>query len=58
MLNPRELKEAREWIAECQWRDIDSEEDVEELSDEEITEGIAKHFDGGIESFKEICKEG
>ena len=48
-----ELKEARDWIArrvDC-WNDL-KHEDVDELSDEQVTRAIKKFFDGGIEEFK------
>ena len=57
-LTPAELKHAREWILECQWRDIDSEEDLADFSDAQVERGIQKHFCGGIAEFKSVyCNE-
>ena len=52
-LSKEDLKAAREWIIEClgTWRDIESEEDVEELSDAQVIKGIEKHYNGGIQQF-------
>lgn len=54
-LSPSEIEEARDWIKDCigSWRDIESEEDVDDLSDQEVIAGIKKHFSGGIEAFKQ-----
>lgn len=52
-LTPRQLLEARDWIKDCCpcWRDLDSE-DVDELTDDEVTQGVKRHFAGGISEFK------
>ena len=54
-LTKEELRLAREWIADCVWQDLESEE-LDDLSDEEITRGIRRHFSGGISAFKETCQ--
>lgn len=54
-LTKEELKQAREWIAECVWSDLDANE-IDELSDTEIMKGIRRHFSGGIPAFKESCQ--
>jgi hypothetical protein len=57
-LTKEELKLAREWVLDCQWRDIESEDDLNELSDAQIERGIKKHFSGGITEFKNVyCNE-
>ena len=49
-----ELLQAREWIADCQWPDLE-ESEVAGLSDGVIQKAISRHFDGGIQSFKLSC---
>jgi hypothetical protein len=52
-LTPNQLLEARNWIRDCcPWRDLETEE-IDELTDEEVTAGIARHFSGGISEFKQ-----
>lgn len=51
-LNPSQLRDARDWLAENNWGDIEAE-DVANLSDIEVINGIARHYCGGIEGF--IC---
>lgn len=53
---PDIIKAMREWIADCSWRDIESE-DVELLTESELVAGIKKHYAGGIEAFLETCKQ-
>lgn len=43
---------AREWIADCTWRDLDPEL-LDELPADEILDGVERHYDGGLEAFKE-----
>jgi hypothetical protein len=50
-LTNEELHYARTWVAECDWADLD-DEDVAELTDEEIVDGIEAHYEGGVEQFK------
>jgi len=56
-LNPQELQAAREWITECAeagcWSNLGSAEEVNNLSDSQIENGIAKEFSGGIPAFKQ-----
>jgi hypothetical protein len=54
ILTAEELAAAREWIADCVWRDLDAD-DVAELTDEEVTRGVARHYDGGLAAFRETC---
>jgi len=44
MLTQEEIEEAKAWILDCQWLDIHSEDDLDDLSNEEIEKGIDKHF--------------
>ena len=52
ILNPSQLRDARDWIAENTWADMEAE-DVANLSDAEVINGIVRHYCGGIEGF--IC---
>lgn len=54
-LTAAELLHARDWIMDCTWGDIDSDEDIEQMTDAEIQRGIARHFSGGIAAFKQSC---
>jgi hypothetical protein len=44
------IQQARNWLTECIWADID-EDDINEMSDARIVSGIARHYDGGIAQF-------
>jgi len=46
--------EARDWIADCAWSNLEPE-DIEELSDERVRRGIERHYHGGWEAFVETC---
>lgn len=52
-LTVEQLAAAREWIADCVWRDID-QDDVNQLTPDQVERGVARHFDGGIAGFK-LC---
>lgn len=43
---------ARDWVSDCLWRDMD-EEDVLELSDEQVRRGVERHYHGGWVAFLE-----
>jgi hypothetical protein len=47
-MNARQLAAAREWIADCQWRE---EVDVNELSDRQVERGVQRHYEGGVDAF-------
>jgi hypothetical protein len=53
-LTPSQIKDARAWLAECAWPDMDPE-DFETVPDHKIERGIARHYDGGIDSFILSC---
>jgi hypothetical protein len=53
-LNAEQLAEARAWLCECVWADIEPE-DIRELGPERIEAAVRRHFDGGIESFLLAC---
>ncbi len=53
-LTAEQLLEARDWIKDCcPWGDLD-EEEVDRLTDDEVTAVIARHFEGGISEFKKM----
>ena len=49
-LSGRALNDARDWLKDCAWQDMD-ESDVDELSPEAVTRGVARHYDGGLVQF-------
>lgn len=44
------LDEARAWISDCSWPDLDPEE-VDDMTDEQIRRGVERHYDGGWDAF-------
>ena len=52
-MNQAQLEQARAWIKDClgTWRDLESEDDVDECSDREIERGVERHYSGGIAQF-------
>jgi hypothetical protein len=46
--------EARGWIADCEWADID-EIDAEDLGDAQALSGIDRKYEGGLDAFITIC---
>jgi hypothetical protein len=46
----QQIEDAKAWILDCQWGDLE-EEDISELSDTEVINGIARNYDGGIDQF-------
>jgi len=49
-LTPEQIKEAREWIADCIWQNLDLDA-VDELPDERVELGVKYHYAGGIAQF-------
>jgi hypothetical protein len=49
-MTQEQIAAAKAWILDCQWEDLD-EEDIPELSDTEVINGIARNYDGGIKGF-------
>lgn len=45
-----QIAEARGWIADCTWRELE-EDDVPELTTEQVIKGIQRHYDGGWSQF-------
>lgn len=44
------VNEMRNWIKECNWQDVE-DEDVDNMTDEELIRGINNHYSGGIDQF-------
>ena len=53
-LTTEELVAAREWIADCQWPDLDPE-DIDDLTPVEVERAIRIHYEGGIKAFIEAA---
>lgn len=51
MLTGIELIQALDWISECQWADLDSD-DLTDITDKEINRAIRRHYSGGIAQFR------
>jgi hypothetical protein len=49
-----QINEARSWIRDCSW--LDEAEDLEDLTDEEVRQGIDRHYDGGWTQFIANCQ--
>lgn len=47
--DPELVRMAREWVAECSWKD--EPEDIEAMSDEEILRGVHRAYEGGLRQF-------
>lgn len=47
------IREAREWVAECSWKE--DPEEIEEYSDAEIKRGVNRHYEGGWCQFVFDC---
>ncbi len=56
-LSADELKQAREWLAECSGHVLyeDAVDNIATFSDAEIERMVAALFDGGLDAFKLSC---
>lgn len=45
-----QIAEMRGFVADCTWRDLDAG-DVDQLTDDEIVEGVNRHYAGGTTQF-------
>jgi hypothetical protein len=50
-ISPELISAARSQVADCQWEDVQYEEDVAGLSDADIVRGVHKHTEGGWTAF-------
>lgn len=53
-LSAKELIQARDWLADCSWEDMEPEE-FATLPEATIVRGIQRYFGGGIIAFKLSC---
>lgn len=44
------LRQMRDWVADCSWKDLD-EGDEQRLTDAEAIAGIQAHYDRGVAGF-------
>jgi hypothetical protein len=52
VISSEQLSAMRDWVSECVWLDIEPE-DVAELTERQIVQGIERHYVGGVEAFLE-----
>lgn len=52
-LTPEQRNDIIEWAMDCQWGDIESREDLEELSDITLIRAIEEYYGGGMAQFIE-----
>ena len=45
------MEEARGWVADCMWADITDPEQIEEMPDDAIRDGVENHYEGGWTQF-------
>lgn len=56
-LTAEELAEAREWLADCVWADVEPEQ-FGRMSGAEIVRGVRRHYCGGLAGFRAACAGG
>ena len=49
-MNDNLIAEARCWLADCVWEDVERE-DIFEMPDSRIIQAVARHYEGGIAAF-------
>ena len=55
-LSPEQIKQAKEWIKDCQWGEEFEDGDIDALSDSEVESGVNRHYDGGLKQFIKDCE--
>lgn len=50
-VTPEMIEQMRDWIKDCQWKDIGDESDVDALTPQEVIAGVEHHYDGGVKEF-------
>jgi hypothetical protein len=48
-----QMTSARDWVKDCMWADIESPEEVDDMSDLQIQKGVIDHYEGGWSQFVE-----
>ena len=51
ILTPEQLQEAREWVADCEWRERFDADEIAALTAEELERGLERHYAGGRRQF-------
>lgn len=46
------ISAARSWIADCEWTNLDGDEDIADLTDPEVVAGVQKYYGGGWPQFR------
>jgi len=49
-INDNDIQEARLWIADCVWGDLEDDE-IDSLTASEVLRGISRHYEGGWAQF-------
>ena len=49
--HPTVIEQMKNWIKDCQWKDIEDESEVDKLPVTVILQGINKHYEGGVRQF-------
>ena len=49
-MTAEQIQQARDWLNDCEWSDLD-DNDINEMPDASVIAGIARHYDGGIQQF-------
>lgn len=49
------LDAARDWVKDCTWADAEDDSDIDDMTAEQITRGVQRHYDGGIAQFLQDC---
>lgn len=44
------LQEARGWLSDCTWADVD-EHDIAVMPADVVTRAVARHYEGGLTAF-------
>lgn len=51
MATQLQLAEARDWVLDCDFPDVDGPDELGELSDAELVDGVDRHYQGGWPAF-------
>lgn len=50
--NPEIVKRMRDWLSDCEWRDVNGD-DIAEMSAKTVIRAVDKHHEGGVPGFLE-----
>jgi len=51
IFTPAQIQEARDWIADCEWRERFDADEIAALTAEQIERGVERHYAGGRRQF-------